>query len=64
MNKEMIKKVGLVISDADKALIDAGKLVRTDGILRDAETKKIVKHLQVVELDKKSCWQELMSAGI
>lgn len=55
----MIEKVGLVISEAQAALIDSGELVRTNGILRNAENMEIVKHLKIVDLDAKSCWQEL-----
>ena len=58
----MIEQVGLVIPDIDVALIDAGELVRTNGILRNAENMEIVKHLEIVDLDEKSCWQELSSA--
>lgn len=42
----MIEKVGLVISEAQAALIDSGELVRTNGILRNAENMEIVKHLK------------------
>lgn len=58
----MIEKVGLVISEAQAALIDSGELVRTNGILRNAENMEIVKHLKIVDLDAKSCWQELGNA--
>lgn len=58
----MVEKVGLVISDAEEAMINAGELVRTNGILRNADTMEIFKHLQVVDLDSESCWQELGSA--
>ena len=47
----MIEKVGLVISEAQAALIDSGELVRTNGILRNAENMEIVKHLKIVDLD-------------
>lgn len=58
----MIEKVGLVISEAQAALIDSWELVRTNGILRNAENMEIVKHLKIVDLDAKSCWQELGNA--
>lgn len=58
----MIEKVGLVISEAQAALIDSGEWVRTNGILRNAENMEIVKHLKIVDLDAKSCWQELGNA--
>ena len=58
----MIEKGGLVISEAQAALIDSGELVRTNGILRNAENMEIVKHLKIVDLDAKSCWQELGNA--
>ena len=55
----MIEKVGLVIPDSAVALIDAGELVRTNGVLRNAETMEIFKHLDIVPLDAESSWQEL-----
>lgn len=58
----MIQKVGLVIPEASQALIDAGKLVRTDGVLRNAETMEIFKHLDIVDLEDMSALQELTAA--
>lgn len=58
----MIEKVGLEISEAQAALIDSGKLVRTNGVLRNAENMEIFKHLKIVDLDAESCWQELGNA--
>ena len=58
----MIQKVGLVIPEASQALIDAGKLVRTDGVLRNAETMEIFKHLDIVDLEDVSALQELTAA--
>ena len=58
----MIQKVGLVVPDAAQVLIDAGKLVRTDGILRNAETMEIVKHLDIIDLEDTSAIQEFAVA--
>lgn len=58
----MIQKVGLVIPDAAQALIDAGELVRTDGVLRNAETMEIFKHLDIVDLEDMNALQELGAA--
>lgn len=58
----MIQKVGLVIPEAAQALIDAGVLVRTDGVLRNAETMEIFKHLDIVDLEDLSAMQELAAA--
>ena len=58
----MIEKVGLVIPEAEAVLINAGELVRTNGVLRNAENMEIFKHLQIVDLDAESCWQELGNA--
>ncbi len=58
----MIKEVGLVIPDSAVALINSGALVRTNGILRNADTMSIVKHLKIVDLGDKTCWQELGTA--
>ena len=58
----MVQKVGLVIPEAAQAMIDAGELVRTDGILRKAETMEIFKHLDIVDLEDLSAMEELASA--
>ena len=54
----MIQKVGLVIPDSAQALIDSGKLVRTDGVLRNAETMEIFKHLDIIDLEDTSALEE------
>lgn len=58
----MLEKVGLIIPEGEAALIKAGELVRTNGVLRNAENMEIFKHLEIVDLDAESCWQELGNA--
>ena len=58
----MIQKVALIIPDAAQKLLDAGELVRTNGVLRYADTKSIYKHLEAVNLEDATAIQELGSA--
>lgn len=58
----MIEKVGLVIPEKEALLLKTGELVRTNGVLRNAENMEIFKHLEIVDLDAENCWQELGKA--
>ncbi len=57
----MIEKVGLYISEEDMALIQSNRLIRTDGILRNAKDMTIYKHLEIITLSENSIKQEIVS---
>lgn len=57
----MIKRVGLIITDDDMKLLEAGDVIRTNGILRTKENMEIYKHLPIIDVDKTS-WEELGDA--